>query len=145
MLQPVFSDLDVLNVFLCIPHSWLKSEKNVKSRPQSGWCYRKTWELGLFPVVYGRKNLGIIPDVFLNELLGNDARTVKERLLFWIDMFLICQQQLLRSSMQSVTTFAVYTFLRHINCGIVGNVPVEFVNEYLGNHSHGVREEFFLV
>ena len=30
MLQPVFSDLDVLNVFLCIPHSGLKSEKKVK-------------------------------------------------------------------------------------------------------------------
>ena len=49
----------------------------------------------LFPVIYGRKNLGIIPEVFVKELLGNDARTLRERFLFWIDMFLICQQQLL--------------------------------------------------
>ena len=85
-------------------------------------------DVGLFPVVYGRKNLGIIPKVFVNEVLGNDAQTLQERLLFWIDMFLIRQQQLLCSVVRQWCeqwAFAVYTFLRHINCG---------------KHSHGVCE-----
>ena len=55
---------------------------------QSGWCYRKT--LAHFPSTTEGKTLGIIPEVFVNELLGNNAPTLQEGLLFWIDMFLIC-------------------------------------------------------
>ena len=99
--------------------------------------FRMTWDCFPFIVYRMRKNLGIIPEEFINELLGNDARTLQECLLFWIDMFLIRQQQLLSfcsavchyASDVSICRLHFFQAHKHIT-NTSGIIPMEFEKSF---------------
>ena len=112
-------------------------------RAQSRKCYRKSWDC--FPSSTGGKTLGFIPEVFVNELLGNVAQTPRERLpRFWnLDRLIFdlpSWQQLAAAILKCIKILRQNTFPWSS-----GDVPKEYVNEDHGNDSHGVREEFFLL
>ena len=71
--------------------------------------------------------MGIIPEVFVHDLSGNDAWTLWERL------------PQLRQTTYLLTWFLYYFSI--ISSGLVeGNIPMEFIHEDLGNDFYGVQE-----